>query len=173
MRKKILIVLACVIAIIIVYKITEDTTINPPVDLSMSTEDNAIKVKYTDMNGVKRIPIKVNGVSIDAIYDTGCSGMHMSLQELQTLCKNGQFDESDVIGVSYSQIANGDIVQNSVIRIREVEIGGENGIIISNIECTISLNENAPVLIGESVFRELASVEVDNIEETINFTPRK
>ena len=45
------------------------------------------------------------------IYDTGCSGVHLSLNELQTLFKNGKFSEDDIIGSNYSQIADGSIVR--------------------------------------------------------------
>lgn len=104
------------------------------------------------------------------IYDTGCSGVHLSLNELQTLFKNGKFSEDDIIGSNYSQIADGSIVENGLINLREVEIGGEDGLVLHNVEATVALNQNAPILLGNDVLDELASVKVDNVNKTINFT---
>ena len=65
-------------------------TKKPPVDLSkVKAKKEIISIPYREINGVKTIPVKLNGVSMDMIYDTGCSGVHMSLLELQTLYKMG------------------------------------------------------------------------------------
>ena len=141
----------------------------PPVDLSNIKTESEISIPYTEVNGVKTIPVKLNGVSMDMIYDTGCSGVHLSLLELQTLHKNGKFSEDDVIGTTFSQIADGSIVQNGVIVLREIEIGGKDGIVLSNVEASVALNQEAPILLGNGVLDKVASIEVDNVKKTINF----
>lgn len=146
----------------------KNTTSQPPYDLETKGY-NVVSVPFKEMDGVKVIPVKLNGITMDMIFDSGCSGVHMSLNELQTLYKNGQFDQSDVIGVSYSTIADGSIVENGAIRIREIEIGGEDGVTIHNVEASVALNQSAPLLLGNVVFDELESVEVDNVEKVINF----
>ena len=78
--------------------------------------------------------------------------------------------EDDIIGSNYSQIADGSIVENGLINLREVEIGGEDGLVLHNVEATVALNQNAPILLGNDVLDELASVKVDNVNKTINFT---
>ena len=146
------------------------STKKPPVDLSkVKAKKEIISIPYKEVNGVKTIPVKLNGVSMDMIYDTGCSGVHMSLLELQTLYKNGKFSESDVIGTSLSQIADGSVVQNGVIILREIEIGGEDGIVLPNVEASVSLNQEAPILLGNGALDKVAAVEVDNVKKTINF----
>ena len=107
---------------------------------------------------------------MNMIYDTGCSGLHLSLLELKTLYKNGKFSSDDIIGSSYSQIASGEIVENGTIIIKEVEIGGEEGIVLHNVEATVALNQEAPILLGNGVLDKLASIKVDNVNKTINFT---
>ena len=145
-------------------------TKKPPVDLSkVKAKKEIISIPYREINGVKTIPVKLNGVSMDMIYDTGCSGVHMSLLELQTLYKNGKFSESDVIGTSLSQIADGSVVQNGVIIFREIEIGGEEGLVLPNVEASVSLNQEAPILLGNGALDKVAAVEVDNVKKTINF----
>ena len=142
----------------------------PPVDLSGLNSVTDISIPYTELNGVKTIPVKLNGITMSMIYDTGCSGVHLSLNELQTLFKNGKFSEDDIIDSNYSQIADGSIVENGLINLREVEIGGEDGLVLHNVEATVALNQNAPILLGNDVLDELASVKVDNVNKTINFT---
>jgi predicted aspartyl protease len=141
----------------------------PPVDLSNLKQKRDICIPYTEVKGVKSIPVKLNGITMNMIYDTGCSGVHLSLNELQTLYKNGKFNETDITGTSMSQIADGSVVQNGLINIREIEIGGKDGIVLSNIEASVSLNQEAPILLGNGVLDKIAAIEVDNVKKTINF----
>ena len=140
----------------------------PPYDLG-SDDYDVVSIPFEEMGGVKVIPVKLNGITMNMIFDSGCSGLSISLNELQTLYKNGKFDQSDVIGVSYATIADGSIVENGAIRIREIGIGGEDGITIRNVEASVTLNQNAPLLLGNGVLDEVESVEVDNVEKVINF----
>jgi predicted aspartyl protease len=141
----------------------------PPYNLEQQSKDY-ISIPYEELGGVKAIPVKLNGVTMNMIYDTGCSGLHISLNELQTLAKNGKISRDDVLGVSYSTIADGSIVQNGLINIKEIQIGSGEGLIkLENVQASVALNQDAPILLGNAVLDELASVEVDNVEKTINF----
>ena len=106
---------------------------------------------------------------MNMIYDTGCSGVSLSLNEVQTLLKNGKLGLDDILNSSYSTIADGSIVENGMINIKRIEIGGEEGIVLENIQAAVALNQIAPILLGNSVLDELASVEVDNIGKVIIF----
>lgn len=140
----------------------------PPVKLPGQNSENVIKIPYEERGGVKVIPVKLNGVSMDMIYDTGCSGVHLSLLELQQMAKQGKFSADDIIGVNYSCIADGSIVQNGEILLHSVEISP--GLVLENIKATVALNQDAPLLLGDEVLDNIArSVEVDNIAKTINF----
>lgn len=141
----------------------------PPYQLDISNEQG-ISISYVEMGGVKTIPVKLNGVTMNMIYDTGCSGIHLSLNELQTLYKNGKFSQDDILGVEYTSIADGSIVENGSINIREIIIGdGDNSLVLHNKKATVALNQVAPILLGNEVLDELASVEVDNVNRKINF----
>lgn len=143
---------------------------NPPVDLSPAETGNKVCIPYTEFAGVKTIPVKLNGVSMDIIFDTGCSGMTISLHELKTLLKNGQLKESDFLNETTSaQTADGNVTENAMINLREVEIGGK---VFTNIKASIIPAQEAPILLGNGVLDKVASVEVDNINKTINFTLR-
>lgn len=135
------------------------------------SSQSVVKVPYTERGNMKIIPVKLNGVSMDMIFDTGCSGVHISLLELQTLWKNGQFSEADIIGSSYSQIADGSIVENGVIVLHSVAI--TDRLVLTDVEATVTLNQEAPLLLGNNVLNEYASVEIDNENKTINFKQRR
>ncbi|MBR5688012.1 MAG: retroviral-like aspartic protease family protein [Prevotella sp.] len=146
----------------------------PPVDLSKAkvSMNKDVVLPYQEVGNLKTIPVRLNGVNLDMIFDTGCSGMSMSLNELQTLAKNGKITESDVLGTTYSTIADGSIVEQGLINLREVQIGGEDGIFLKNVEASVVLNQQAPILLGNGVLDEAASVEVDNVKKTITFRRR-
>lgn len=143
----------------------------PPYNLD-NRNKSSISIPYEEMGGVKVIPVKVNGVTMNMIYDTGCSGLHMSLNEVQTLAKNGKISNEDILDAEFSTIADGSIVQNGTLNIKEIEIGGKEGLVLHNVKASVSLNQDAPVLLGNAVLDELASVEVDNVEKTINFVKK-
>lgn len=129
-----------------------------------------ISIPYEELGGVKTIPVKLNGITMNMIYDTGCSGIHLSLNEVQTLYKNGKLTVNDILGSDYSSIADGSIVEVGKINIKEIIIGnGDDALILHNKNASVSLNQVAPILLGNEVLDELASVEVDNVSKTINF----
>ena len=103
------------------------------------------------------------------IYDTGASHIVMSLNEVITLLKNGALSESDIIGSDYATIADGNIVENVKVRLREVEIGGEDGIKVNNVEALIVANLDAPLLLGRSAIKDnnVASISIDNEQQAI------
>lgn len=141
----------------------------PPYRLDTPSKPS-VSIAYEEMGGVKVIPVKLNGVTLNMIYDTGCSGIHISLNELHTLYKNGKFSQEDVLGVEYSSIADGSIVENGSINIKEIKIGdGDDCLVLHNKKATVALNQVAPILLGNEVLDELASVEVDNVKKQINF----
>ena len=149
----------------------QQTPSAPPYNLGVGSSD-VIVVPYEEMGGVKLIPIKLNGITLNMIYDTGCSGLHLSQNELIYLAKNGKIDASDIEGTTLSRIADGSVVENLSVNIREIEVGGEKGIILRDVMASVSQNLDAPVLLGNGVMDAFASVEVDNIDRTINFKRR-
>lgn len=141
----------------------------PPYQLD-NPNTATISIPYEDIGGVKTIPVKLNGITMNMIYDTGCSGIHLSLNEVQTLYKNRKLTANDILGSDYSSIADGSIVEVGKINIKEIVIGDDdNALVLHNKEARVSLNQVAPILLGNEVLDELASVEVDNVGKTINF----
>lgn len=168
MKKSIFNVMLCVMFIFAASSCKQKNE-KPPYQLD-SQNKPSISIPYDEMGGVKVIPVKLNGVTMNMIYDTGCSGLHLSLNELQTLYKNGKLTSEDILDVEYTSIADGSIVENGSINIKEIKIGNdEDGLVLHNKTATVALNQVAPILLGNAVLDELASVEVDNVKKTINF----
>lgn len=171
--KKLTIALLSVVMIGALFSSCDNKQKKPPVDLKEQVGQNGeVSVPYSELGGVKTIPVKLNGVSMDMIFDTGCSGMSISLNELLTMQKNGKFSESDVVGITEATIADGSVVEKGLINLHEVEIGGKDGIILHNVQASVALNQIAPILLGNGVIDAVASVEVDNINKTIKFKRR-
>lgn len=162
--KKFFIIATVLVAVL--FSACSDESEKPPVDLNKNKQ---IEIRFTEISGVKTIPVKLNGVSMDMIFDTGCSGIHLSMNEIITMYKNGKFTDSDIIGTTYSQIADGSVVENAVIRLKTVEIGGEKGILLKNIDATIAMNQEAPILLGNGVLDKMGSYTIDNRNKKIIF----
>lgn len=117
-----------------------------------------IVIEMTPQGKVYSLPGKVNGLELNFIFDTGASDVYLSMTEAIFMLKNGYLTKNDFTGVSYSQIANGDIVENTIVVLREVEIGG---IKLPNVTASISHNLDAPLLLGQSAIQKLGPIQLD------------
>lgn len=133
------------------------------------TEDY-IEIPYREIGGVKQIPVKINGMGFYMIFDTGCSTNLISKLELLSLIKNGVISEEDILGVTPSTIADGSVVENLVVNLKEVIL--DDKIIFSNVQASVSENIEAPLLLGNEILNQVESYEIDNNEEVIKFTLR-
>ena len=118
-------------------------------------------------NGVKYVQVSVNGVGFEMIFDTGCSGALISAVEANYLYQKGKLSPDDILGTTQSQIADGSIVENMVVNLKEVVIN--NQITCSDVQATVSNNINAPLLLGNEVLDRLATIKIDNEHEALIF----
>ena len=150
-----------------------DSAIYDNANFDTSTEvphesSNDIKVPFEERNGVKLIDVTVNGqFTVKMILDSGCSGTLISIAEAKYLYEKGCFTKDDIIGVAQSQIADGSIVENMVINLKELVIGGK--IACTNVVATVSGNTQAPLLLGNEVLNRVPSYSVDNENKIIIF----
>ena len=117
-----------------------------------------VTIEMTKEDGVYTLPGKVNGLPLRFIFDTGASSVSLSLSEAIFMLKNGYLSEKDIVGASYSQIANGDIIENTEVILREVEVGG---IVLHNVEAHISHTLSAPLLLGQSAIQKLGPIQLN------------
>ncbi|MDD3738269.1 MAG: retropepsin-like aspartic protease [Lentimicrobiaceae bacterium] len=120
-----------------------------------------VRIKMQREGGVYTMPCTVNGLKLRFIFDTGASNVSLSLSEAIFMLKNGYLEESDLHGSSLSQIANGDIIENTTVNLKEIEIGG---IKIYNVEAAIIHNLSAPLLLGQSAINKLGKIQLDGDE---------
>jgi clan AA aspartic protease (TIGR02281 family) len=127
-----------------------------------STLVNAqVKVKMTPENGVYTMPCAVNGLKLKFVFDTGASSVCISLTEAYFMLKNGYLNESDINGSSYSQIANGEVVKNTTVKLRVIEI---SGIKIYDVDAIIIHELSAPLLLGQSAIQKLGKIQINGEE---------
>jgi len=141
-----------------IYKIQESNTRSMEYEIRTTANNHQTIIKMKNQGGVNYIPCKVNGLNMEFIFDTGASNVSISLAEALFMLKNDYLDESDIIGSSYAQIANGDIVENSEILIKRLEIGG---ITLFNVKASIIHNLDAPLLLGNSAIQKLGKIQID------------
>lgn len=117
-----------------------------------------VKIAMEKQGNVYYIAGKVNGIPMNFIFDTGASKVCLSLTEAYFMLKNGYIKESDLGEKGYSQIANGDFVENTKVILRNIEIGG---IVIKDVEAVISNSLDAPLLLGQSAIQKLGPIQLD------------
>ena len=108
--------------------------------------------------GTYIIPGKVNGLDLKFIFDTGASNVCISAAEALFMLKNGYLKESDIKGSTYAQIASGDIIENTKIILRNIQVGGVD---IYNVDAVVVHNLNAPLLFGQSAIQKLGPIQLD------------
>lgn len=137
-------------------------------EIEYERSENTISVPFMERDGVKFIDVTVNGeFTVPMILDSGCSTTLISIAEARYLYEKGCFTQDDVLGVSQSQIADGSIVSNMVINLRQLVIGDK--IICYNVRATVSSNAQAPLLLGNEVLDRAPSYSVDNVNKKIIF----
>lgn len=129
--------------------------------------NEVIEIPFRNVNGVKYVDVKVNGVGFEMIFDTGCSGALISAAEANYLYQKGKLTQEDILGISASQIADGSIVENMIVNLKEVVINDR--IYCLNVKATVINNNNAPLLLGNEVLDRVATIEIDNENQTLNF----
>lgn len=133
-----------------------------------SDEDYVIKIPYTDMgNNLVSLPVTINGMGVEMIFDTGASSTTISLQEAQYLAKHGKLEEDDILGVQKFGTADGKTSEGLIIKLKELVIG--NKITVSNTYATVVMNQEALLLLGGSVFTQFREVSVDREEHIVKF----
>lgn len=142
--------------------VSEDTE-----DTSYAQSGDEIVVPFRNANGVKYIQVKVNGVGFEMIFDTGCSGALISVAEANYLYQKGKLTQEDFVGTTQSQIADGSVVENMVVNLKEVVINDQ--ILCPNVLATVSSNINAPLLLGNEILDRLATIKIDNEQDALIF----
>lgn len=117
-------------------------------------------------NGVYLVPIKINGVAMEFIFDTGASSISISQAEAIILYKQGKLNPDDFIGKQNFMDANGDISEGTIVNLKTVEVGSKT---LYNVRASIVENIQAPLLLGQSALSQFGKISIDYEKEEIKF----
>lgn len=136
-------------------------------EASPAQSGDEVIVPFRNENGTKYVQVKINGVSLEMIFDTGCSTTSISAAEANYLYQKGVLTDEDFLGTEKATIADGSIVDNMVVNLREVVISDK--ILCPNVTAHVSENTNAPLLLGNEVLDRLATITINNEDNTLLF----
>lgn len=123
-------------------------------------------IKMREHNGVYLVPITVNGMELEFIFDTGASVICISSAEAAVMYKQGKITEDDIVGQTSLQDATGGVSIGTVIKLKTVQLGG---ITLHDIEATVTNNMQAPLLFGQTALNKFGKVTIDYENNTIEF----
>lgn len=129
--------------------------------------DQTVEVPMTKESGVFKVKCSFNGLPLHFVFDTGAANVTISAVEAALMYKNNYLSDKDFMGSSSYLTASGDIIEGSVVNLRNVNFGGLD---MNNVKATVVKTQNAPILLGQSVLSRLGKVEIDYSSYTIRIT---
>lgn len=113
------------------------------------------------------IPVKINGMGLNMIFDTGASSTCITLAEAEYLYSKGNLSGDDILDYQPYQTADGNISVGLLINLREVIIGDK--LLFRDVEAVVVENQQAPLLLGQSVMKHFGKISVDRENEVVEF----
>ncbi|GHT52025.1 hypothetical protein AGMMS49982_11180 [Bacteroidia bacterium] len=133
---------------------------------NVEQQPKPVVVKMHEKNGVRYIPMKINGQELDFVFDTGASSICISNLEARILVKNGLLSNDDVIGEQKFKTASGEISTGTTISLKSVKIGDRE---LHFVEATVIDNPQADCLLGQTVLSRFGTYTIDNAKKEIIF----
>jgi aspartyl protease family protein len=126
-------------------------------------DSNVIKMKKS--GNTYEVPISLNDViKTDFIIDTGASNVSITPDLASLLIKSGTINNEDWLQDKYYKFADGSIARSKTFKIKKLKIGNKY---LYNVECSISNNLEAPLLLGQSVLNRFGKVTIDNEKQIL------
>ncbi len=158
-----LLILSC----LIVFSCSNKEPLPPISSGDYEETDDTIEVPFTESGGVKYVKVKVNGIDMQMILDSGAGTTCISSTEANFLYKQGLLTDEDIIGIESAQIADGSIVPNMIVNLKEITI--DDQISFTNVRAAVTLSMNAPLLLGNEDVLNTCNYTVDNDNKVIIF----
>lgn len=128
-------------------------------------------IEMTKDGGVYKVPCVVNGLRLKFIFDTGASQVCISEAQAIMMLENDYLSLDDITGTSQSQVADGRIVDNTKIILKEIVIGDKR---LTDVEAVVVHSQNAPLLLGQTAIEKLGKISLQGdklvIEDYSNIT---
>ena len=132
-------------------------------------DEKVVEVPFTKEAGICKVKCTINGLPLHFYFDTGATDVTISNVEAQFMIKNDYLNPTDVKGSAYYGTADGNITAGTVILLRKVDFGGLE---LTNVRASVVDNQQAPLLLGQSVLSKLGKVEIDNEKHVLKITTR-
>ena len=126
-------------------------------------------IKMHEEDGVRYVPVKVNGQELNFVFDTGASSICFTVLEAELLVKNGSLSREDVIGWQGMVDATGGLSIGMKVNLKKVQIGDRE---LTDVEATIIENSSASCLLGQTVLSRFGKYTIDNVNNEIIFEER-
>ena len=139
---------------------------NDPIDYV----EKIVEIPFTRSAGVTKIKCSINDLPLSFIFDTGASTVSISSLEATFMYKNDYLSAKDFVGKSSFVDANGDISVGTIINLNSVKLGDLE---LKDVKASVVSNDNAPLLLGQSVLRRLGKIEIDNEKNVLKITVRE
>lgn len=143
----------------------------PPPPLEIYDEEAfsgaGVELPFEVYGNIRYVKVKVNGVEMKMVFDTGASDVSLSQTEAIFLVKQGKLTEDDFLGSANMQTANGEINEGMVVNLKEVELA--EGLVATNVTAIIVSSLDAPLLFGNSALKDIGSFEIDDEAKVIRF----
>ncbi len=136
----------------------------------MDYVERVVEIPFTRSGGVTKVKCSINDLPLSFIFDTGASTVSISSLEATFMYKNDYLTEKDIVGRSAFVDANGDISVGTVINLRKVTFGGLE---LSDVKASVVSNDQAPLLLGQTVLSRLGKIEIDYERNVLKITTKE
>lgn len=117
-----------------------------------------------EADGTISVRGEINGLPLKLVFDTGASDITISSVEAAFMLKNGYLEERDLGGVQNYKTASGDLVEGTIVNLRQVTLGT---LTFFDLRAAIIKNQDAPLLLGQSILGRLMTYNINNKEKTL------
>lgn len=126
---------------------------------------------HRNESDLAEVQIELNGEPFNMWWDTGASMTCISLLEAKKLAKAGKISSDDELEPLFAKIADGSMTVSPVVNISEIYIRALDNqyLILHDVAAAISLNEEAPLLIGQNIIQNLPKHVFNEDEGVIEF----
>lgn len=132
-------------------------------------EPNPGEASFTMENNSICVRGEINGLPLKFVFDTGCCDVSISSVEAAFMLKNGYLEERDLGGVSQYRTSSGELINGTIVNLRNVIFGGK---VFHDIRASIINNQDAPLLLGQSMIARFQTFDVNYESNTISFLLR-
>jgi hypothetical protein len=144
-------------------------------------------MKFKKHGELIAIPVVVNGLEVDMVLDTGAALISIPSRAGAFMLEYGYLTVDDVLGTASISDAYGGIKEETVVRLRKVEIGG---VVLTDIKGTVreglrpdmlsidtkfaltpTVDRKDLFLLGQSTLKKLGRFEIDYVTGTFTIHP--